>query len=98
MESGGYSLIVECSLLIVVVASLIVEHGLRAFRLQEVRHTGSAVVAPGIFLDQGSHLCLLALAGRFCTTEPPEKPSPFLHFTNIKDSLDYKTGQQNTFH
>ena len=34
MESGGYSLIVECSLLIVVVASLIVEHGLRAFRLQ----------------------------------------------------------------
>ena len=57
--SGGYSLIVECSLLIVVVASLIVEHGLRTFRLQEVRHTGSAVVAPGIFLDQGSHLCLL---------------------------------------
>ena len=39
-----------------------------------------------------------ALAGRFCTTEPPEKPSSFLHFTNIRDSLDYKTGQQNMFH
>ena len=39
-----------------------------------------------------------ALAGRFCTTEPPEKPSSFLHFTNIRDSSDYKTGQQNMFH
>ena len=39
-----------------------------------------------------------ALAGRFFTTEPPEKPSSSLRFKNIEHSLGYKTGPQNTFH
>ena len=48
--SGGSSLVAMCGLL-VAAASLVVEHKLES--------VGSAVVARGIFLDQGSNLCPL---------------------------------------
>ena len=37
-------------------------------------HRLSCPTACGIFLDQGLNLCLLALAGGFCTTELPGEP------------------------
>ena len=58
---GGYSLAGLCGLLIVV-APLVVEHGL------------SCPTACGIFPDQGLNLHPPALAGGFLTTEPPGTP------------------------
>ena len=40
-----------------------------------VAHGPSCSVACGIFPDQGSNQCPLALAGRFSTTAPPGKPA-----------------------
>ena len=37
-------------------------------------HRLSCPTACGIFLDQGLNPCLLALAGGFCTPEPPGEP------------------------
>ena len=61
MASKGYSLVGVHSLLIVVV-SLVVEHGLSCSTTCE------------IFTDQGLNP---ALTGGFFTTEPPEKPNFF---------------------
>ena len=42
--SGGYSLVVG---LLIVVAPLAAEHGIRAHKLHELQHVGSVAVAPG---------------------------------------------------
>ena len=44
-------------------------------------------MACGIFPDQGSNLCFLALAGGFFTTEPPGKPYHLLTEMPLKTSL-----------
>ena len=59
MVNGGYSLAVVCGLL-VVVASPVAEQGLQGVRASVVVvHRLSCSAACGIFLDQGSNLCLL---------------------------------------
>ena len=67
--------------LLIVVASLVVEHGLQAHRLQQLWHAVSVVVAHGLKLLRGmwdlpgpGHEPLSpALAGRILTTAPPGK-------------------------
>ena len=67
VASGGYSLVaVPLPLLLMVVASLIVAHGL------------SCSMACEIFLDQGSNPVSSALASRLFTFEPPGKPKAAL--------------------
>ena len=67
MASGGYSLVaVPLPLLLMVVVSLIVAHGL------------SCSMACEIFLDQGSNPVSSALASRLFTVEPPGKPKAAL--------------------
>ena len=67
VASGGYSLVaVPLPLLLMVVASLIVAHGL------------SCSMACEIFLDQGSNPVSSALASRLFTVEPPGKPKAAL--------------------
>ena len=46
-----------------------------ALRLPSVASRLCYAAARGIFLDQGSNLCLLHCGGRFFPTEPPGKPS-----------------------
>ena len=50
---------------------------------------GHYFLLQGIFLTQGSnpHLLSLALAGRFFTTEPPEKPLE--RYTQIKQEREH---------
>ena len=65
--SGGYSLVaVPLPLRLMVVASLIVAHGL------------SCSMACEIFLDQGSNPMCSSLASRLFTVEPPGKPKAAL--------------------
>ena len=84
---SGFSLVVARRLLIVL-ASVVAEPGLWGRQASvdvtpQLLNTGSVAVVyglgcsmtRGIFPDQGSNLCLLHSAGRFFTTEPPEKPS-----------------------
>ena len=59
-------------------------------------HRLSCFVACGIFPDQGSNPMSLALAGRFLTTEPLEKPRHYslklpLHYS-FKDVNDLEIG------
>ena len=49
----------ERGLLFIVVASLVVEHGLQSAGSVVVAHGLSCSAACGTFLDQGSNLCLL---------------------------------------
>ena len=68
VASGGYSLVSVHGLLLIAVASLLVEHGLEAHRLQlqaEVCRL-SCSIACGIFPDQGLNP---ALAGGFLTLD-----------------------------
>ena len=58
-----------------IVASLIGSTGSRRKGSVVVAHGPSCSAACGIFPDQGSNPCSLALAGRFSTTAPPGKPS-----------------------
>ena len=55
-------------------ASAVVVPGLWNTGLTVVVHRLSSCATCGIFPNQGSNLHLLALAGRFFTTELPEKP------------------------
>ena len=77
-ESGGYSLAAVHGLLVAVASH---------YRAWSLGHTGSVVVvhglvaptAHGIFPDQGSNMCPLALVGGFLTTGPPGKSGGARH-------------------
>ena len=87
LASRHYSLVVVPGLLIAG-ASLVAERGLWGTRasvvaapwlysrgLIDVAHGLSCSKACGVFRDQGWNACLLALADRFFSTEPPGKLS-----------------------
>ena len=46
LASGGASLVVVLCSVLIEVASLVVQHGLQAWGLQELWHVGSGVAAP----------------------------------------------------
>ena len=92
MVSGGYSLVAVHRLL-AAVAALIAEHGLQDTRAQQLRLLRSRAPAQPLWrtaqLLRGmwdlprsrTEPVSPALAGRFFTTEPPEKPQVRLFFT-----------------
>ena len=79
--SRGYSTAVAHGLLIVV-ASLLADHGLWSVGSVAVVHGFSCPLACGIFLDQGLNPCIVhhvspALSCEFLTTGPPGKSQEF---------------------
>ena len=76
VASGGYSLVSVHGLLLIAVASLLVEHGLEAHWLQLLTCRLSCSTACGIFPDQGLNP---ALAGGFLTPGPPGAPLKTYH-------------------
>ena len=59
--SGGYSLVVG---LLIVVAPLAAEHGIRAHKLHELQHVGSVAVAPGPW-STGSIVVVHGLSSKY---------------------------------
>ena len=68
-------------------ASVVVIPSLSSKGSIAVVHRLSHSMACGILLDQGSKLCLLQLAGRFFTTEPPGKPKGI--YFNVVDNVNH---------
>ena len=59
--SGGYSLVVG---LLIVVAPLAADHGIRAHKLHELQHVGSVAVAPGPW-STGSIVVVRGLSSKY---------------------------------